>query len=58
MENADQCIIVYLRFYYVNEPEQLSCTVYYVIIVIRDGGDSTADRSVFNATNIIWLSLR
>jgi len=28
-------IIICLRFYYVNEPEQLSCTVYYVIIVIR-----------------------
>lgn len=52
MENAYLCI-VYLRFYYVNEPEQLSCTVYYVIIVIRSGGDSAADRSVFNATNII-----
>jgi len=51
MENAYLCI-VYLRFYYVNEPEQLSCTVYYVIIVIR-GVDSTADRSVFKVTNII-----
>lgn len=56
MENAYLCI-VNLRFYYVNEPEQLSCTVYYVIIVIR-GGDSAADRSVFNATNIIRSSSR